>query len=136
MAETDVYQARMRHSRFDGTNGMRPRKLLTQLLKIISLLEEGNMEDIDAAYNQFSRDSALYEFSMNKIQIVADTSEREVLSYRTLREVLGFSHLFWISVIGERHHLTISETHHFTQKLNLNPVAGAPRLDAKDNEGH
>ena len=65
------------------------------------------MEDIDVSYNQFSRDGALYEFNMNKIQIVTDTSEREVLSYRTLREVLGFSYLFWISVIRERHHLTI-----------------------------
>ena len=31
MADADVLQARMRHSRFDGANGMRPKKLLSQV---------------------------------------------------------------------------------------------------------
>jgi len=31
MADADVLQLRMRHSRFDGANGGRPKKLLTQV---------------------------------------------------------------------------------------------------------
>jgi len=111
MADADVLQARMRHSRFDGANGMRPKKLLSQvadtvarhpiqsltaamciylkkkcltvlppphryvgtralslplsniqLLKMIALLEDGSMEDVDAAHSQFLKDIALYEF--------------------------------------------------------------------------
>jgi hypothetical protein len=88
MADADVLGARMRHSRFDGANGMRPRKLLSQLLKMISLLEEGSMEDIDAAHGQFLKELSLYEFSMKKIQVVSDTSVREVEAYKALRDDL------------------------------------------------
>ena len=101
MADADVLGARMRHSRFDGANGMRPRKLLSQLLKIISLLEDGSMEDIDAAHSQFLKELSLYEFSMKKIQVVSDTSVREVEAYKELREELRDSMRKTEKEIGE-----------------------------------
>lgn len=101
MADADVLGARMRHSRFDGANGMRPRKLLSQLLKMISLLEEGSMEDIDAAHSQFLKELSLYEFSMKKIQVVSDTSLREVEAYKELREELRNSMRNTEKEIGE-----------------------------------
>lgn len=101
MADADVLGARMRHSRFDGANGMRPRKLLSQLLKMISLLEDGSMEDIDAAHSQFLKELSLYEFSMKKIQVVSDTSVREVEAYKELREELRDSMRKTEKEIGE-----------------------------------
>lgn len=85
MSEARVLGARMRHSKFDGANGARPRKLLQQILKLASLLEEGTSEEIEAAHKQFLKDLALYEFGMSKIQVVADTSLREVQAYKSLQ---------------------------------------------------
>ena len=46
------------------------------------------MEEIDAAYAQLTQDLAVYEFTMKKIQIVVDTSGREVEAYKSLRDDL------------------------------------------------
>ena len=46
------------------------------------------MEEIDAAYHQMQHDLQVYEFNMKKIQVVVDTSVREVDAYKALREDL------------------------------------------------
>mmetsp|Transcript_44055 Transcript_44055/g.104331 ORF Transcript_44055/g.104331 Transcript_44055/m.104331 type:complete len:217 (-) Transcript_44055:25-675(-) len=84
----DMYQARMRHSKYDGANGLRPKKMLSHILKIVSLLENGSTSEVEAAYQLFLKDAELYKFSMGKIQVVADTSEREVDAYKEVQDKL------------------------------------------------
>mmetsp|Transcript_27262 Transcript_27262/g.55676 ORF Transcript_27262/g.55676 Transcript_27262/m.55676 type:complete len:220 (+) Transcript_27262:272-931(+) len=82
------YLARLRHSKHDGANGGRPKKLLSHILKIVSLLDTGSSEEVDAAYRSFAKEVELFKFSMGKIQIIGDTSLREVEAYLELQEEL------------------------------------------------
>lgn len=81
-------QVRLRQNKFDGANGQRPKKLLSNLLKMGETLEGGTVEECEAAHNAFMKDLALYEFSMGKIQVVADTNLREVQAYQELQKML------------------------------------------------
>ena len=83
-----MFLARMRHSKYDGANGLRPKKLLSHILKIVSLLDSGSVDEVESSFQNFMKDAELYKFSMGKIQVVADTSEREVQAYKELQEEL------------------------------------------------
>lgn len=88
-AMSDAFlQVRLRQNKFDGANGQRPKKLLSNLLKMGEAMEGGTVEECEAAHNAFMKDLALYEFSMGKIQVVADTNLREVSAYQELQKML------------------------------------------------
>jgi hypothetical protein len=84
----DFLQVRLRQNKFDGANGQRPKKLLSNLLKMGEALEGGTVEECEAAHSAFMKDLAVYEFSMGKIQVVADTNLREVQAYQELQKML------------------------------------------------
>ena len=66
-------QARLRHSKFDGAAGARPKKLLSHVLKLASLMEKSECADeFEATYNKFLSDMTLYEFNMGRIQVCAE----------------------------------------------------------------
>jgi hypothetical protein len=85
----EYLQSRLRHCKYDGANGARPKKLLMHMLKMAGSLEKGTVEECEAAYNLFVKDLALYEFSMGKIQVIADTNMREMDAYKQLQEKLA-----------------------------------------------
>ena len=72
MADVDALKPPSRCSRFD--NASRPKKLLSQLLKIISLLQEERKDEIDAAYHQEQHDLQVYEFNRISTLLVFGTS--------------------------------------------------------------
>jgi hypothetical protein len=60
-------QARLRHSKFDGAAGGRPKKLLSHVLKMASMMEgTDNLSEFEATYTQFLKDLTLYEFNMGR----------------------------------------------------------------------
>jgi hypothetical protein len=85
----EYLQSRLRHCKYDGANGARPKKLLMHMLKMAGSLEKGTVEECEAAYNMFVKDLALYEFSMGKIQVIADTNMREMDAYKELQDKLA-----------------------------------------------
>ena len=61
-------QARLRHSKFDGAAGGRPKKLLSHVLKLASMMETtDNIPEFEATYTQFLKDLTLYEFNMGRL---------------------------------------------------------------------
>jgi len=60
-------QVRLRHSKFDGAAGGRPKKLLSHVLKLASLMDgTDNLPEFEATYTQFLKDLTLYEFNMGR----------------------------------------------------------------------
>ena len=63
-------QARLRHSKFDGAAGGRPKKLLSHVLKMASMMEgSDNIAEFEATYTQFLKDLTLYEFNMGRFSL-------------------------------------------------------------------
>jgi hypothetical protein len=104
-------QTRLRHSKFDGAAGGRPKKLLSHVLKLASLMENpDSLAEFEATYTQFLKDMTLFEFNMgrcvlsdapkpgisdfdgarclHRIQVVVDTSHRECQAHKELQAAL------------------------------------------------
>ena len=66
MSEAEL-QAKLRHSKFDGAAGGRPKKLLSHVIKLASLMEaQDNLPEFEATYTQFLKDLTLYEYNMGR----------------------------------------------------------------------